>query len=714
MRQHITFPIILISLFIIGNSYADNQPPIVTNCSPTAGSIQVPLNNLISFNITDADPGVYADSVEVKVNGKTVYKDGKALNGNCQMLGKKRDYTFIYQTYEMFDYEQRVTITITAFDYAGNELKSYEYHIITEMRSFGKNIKVNSDTGTLLQNNPSTARDSAGNIWVVWDQTTAAGYTDIYIGKLSAEGSAFEESMPVFNGANNQRNPAIAIDSDDMIYVAWEGDDPDGYWDIFVSTLKDGTVWSNPVKVFDGDPDNESDQTSPAIAIDGDGKAYIAWEDKRKGNKDICVAISTDGTKWTSKPVTIDEKDQTEPTIAIGVENTEYVAYIAWTDARNANVTGTDIYGAKSTSWNDNVEVVNTDSNQSSPVIAAEATGTILHLLWVDDTDPKGSIFYASTTNGLQGLSSINPNVVEEDERVYMQKEPTIAVTGSTGNNLKVFACWQDWRNVNSTNTNDTDLYFTELSSGSGTNIFVSDEGTNSYQGEPAIGIDKYGFPYLVWTDGRNTNTDIYYAGSTFTEPLPIWTQLVPHLTGANYGDKVGHLRSPGDISIKVPPRAFPCDVTISASGIKNPQGFGARKSVGNFEFGPSGIQFGVPITITIAYAPLGAPAEVYWYDPVTDTFRQDGITNVTHIEKETVHLVRFKTRHFTPFYLFEGSAAAAGGGGGGGGCSMSPYGQGSIIEFLLPYTAIVIVLLAIRWVDTRRKKGWRRELRAN
>jgi len=706
MRQHITFPIILISLFIIGNSYADNQPPIVTNCSPTAGSIQVPLNNLISFNITDADPGVYADSVEVKVNGKTVYKDGKALNGNCQMLGKKRDYTFIYQSNVTFDYEQTVVIKITAKDFAGNEL-SYTYYIMTEMRSFGQNKKVNSGLDNLNCNNPVTVYDSSGgNIWVAW-HAGPIGSRDIYIGKLAAGADNFDTSVKLTANAADQCYPAIALDSSNKLYVVWQ-DKRQGNWDIYVSTSNDGISWTTETKVNDESDDN---QINPAIVIDGQSpnQAHVVWQDDRGGNQNIFIASSSDGfaTKTFAK-ITSDTFDQVEPAVAADSGNT---IYVVWTDGRNSS---TDIYGAASNNGWANVEVVNDPNNQSSPVIAAESTGTILHLLWVDDTDPNGSIFYASTTDGLQGLSSIDPNVVNEDERVYMQKEPTIAVTGSTVNNLKVFACWQDWRNVNSTNTNDTDLYFTELSSGSGTNIFVSDEGTNSYQGEPAIGIDKYGFPYLVWTDGRNTNTDIYYAGSTFTEPLPIWTQLVPHLTGANYGDKVGHLRSPGDISIKVPPRAFPCDVTISASGIKNPQGFGARKSVGNFEFGPSGIQFGVPITITIAYAPLSAPAEVYWYDPVTDTFRQDGITNVTHIERPTVDLVRFKTRHFTPFYLFEGSAAAAGGGGGGGGCSMSPYGQGSIIEFLLPYTAIVIVLLAIRWVDTRRKKGWRRELRAN
>ncbi len=707
MRVHITFPIILIGLFIIiGNSYAqtpvDTQPPTVTNYSPLPNSIQVPLNNLISFNIADDGEGVDADSVEIKVNGNTVYTGNTdqytSQYGNCRRLGKKHDYTFIYQSNETFDYDQTVIITITAKDFAGNVLKEYSYYIMTEMRSFGQNKKVNSGLDNLNCNSPVTVCDSSGNIWVAW-HAGPIGNRDIYVGKLAAGAEDFGSSVRLTDEATDQCNPAIALDSTNKLYVVWQ-DNRQGDWDIYISTSIDGISWSP--ETMANDP-NDNHQVNPAIVIDGQSpnQAQVVWQEDHITNQDIYIAASSTGfaTKTVSR-ITSDSFDQVEPAVAADSSNT---IYVVWTDGRNNS---TDIYGAASNNAWANVAVVNDPNNQSSPVIAAESTGTILHLLWVDDTDPNGSIFYASTTNGLQGPLSIDPNVVDEDDRVYMQKEPTIAVTGNTGNNLKVFACWQDWRNVNSTNPNDTDLYFTELSSGSGTNIFVSDEGTNSYQGEPAIGINKYGFPYLIWTDGRNTNTDIYYAGSTFVEPIPLWSELVSYKNPKNaiYGVPEGHLRNPGDISIKVPPRAFPCDVIINVSRIKNTQRFTNRECKGQFEFGPSGIQFSVPITITIAYEPLGAPVSVYWYDPVTDELRQDGITNVTHIERETVHLVRFKTRHFTPFYLFEGSAAA-GGGGGGGGCSMSPYGQGSVIEFLLPYTAIVIALLAIRWMDARRKK---------
>jgi hypothetical protein len=709
MKRHIILILILISLFVInGHSFAepaDNQAPIVTNISPAPGSDQVPLNNMISFDITDDNSGVDADSIEVKINGKTVFKDGASPNGNCKAVGhNKRSYTIVYQSNQMFDNEQDITITITAFDYAGNELKSYEYHIITEMRSFGQNQKVNSDLGNMDSSHPVTVCDGNGNTWVAW-QAGAGGNRDIYVSKLPKGASSFESAVKVTNNANDQCNPAIALDSNDKPYIVWQ-DKRNGNWDIYFSTY-DGTDWSSGTMVHDP---NDNNQVNPAIVIDGQtpNQVYVVWQDDCDVNQEIYIANSSDGfTSKTVERITADDFDQIEPAITVDSANT---VYVVWTDNRNGP---TDIYGAASAStvpWT-NLPVVSNTKNQMSPVVAAEEAGTILHLLWVDDTDPNGTIFYASTTDGLQGPLTINSDVV--DEREDAQKEPAIFVTGSTGNDLRVYASWQDWRNVDATNPNDTDIYFAELSSSLGTNIFVGDGGTNSYQGEPAIGVCKLGFPYLVWTDGRNANTDIYYAASTFVDPLPVWTKDVQHLTGANWGDDyLGQLNSPGDINIKIPPAAFPfdCDMKISAWRIMNTniRRLTAKESKGQFEFGPSGIQFKVPITIAIAYAPSSAKPEVYWYDPVTDTLRQDGITNVTYIEKANVHILRFKVRHFTSFYLVEGDAAAAvvgGGGGGGGGCAISANGRGNVIEYMLPYVFYIFVLLIIKLRDSCNRK---------
>jgi hypothetical protein len=287
------------------------------------------------------------------------------------------------------------------------------------------------------------------------------------------------------------------------------------------------------------------------------------------------------------------------------------------------------------------------------------------------------------------------------------QLDPTIAVTGSTDNNLKVFACWQDWRNT------DTDLYFAELSTGSGTNVFVGDGGSNADQGKPVIGIDEYSHPYLIWADSRSTDTDIYYTGSTFIEPTALASELVT--ASASNSTIVGTdpqaITTVDDVSILVPAGACSYDVVITVTKIANLPAFPAP-CLGGYDFGPSGIQFSQPVTITIPYVFSGSNSSVtpYWFNSMTGALSQQGITDIQDIPiSSSLHALSFKTTHFTAFYLLEGGGAAATivrGGGGGGGCSVSASGEGNIVEYILPYIALAVVMAILKMRDARDRKA--------
>ena len=704
---------------------AEKTPP------PKPNSVQAARDTIIQMHITDSGSGVEYDgtTVTIRVEGDLIYDgaseypegvydstgNSQPVKGVCRRTGTAEDYTFLFQPSTLFDYEQKVDVQVSATDKVGNDMTEI-YYFYTVMREFGKNVKVNSDTGALVQNHPATATDPAGNIWVVWDQTTATGDTDIYMGRLQAGGSTFGPSLKVTDDADYQRNPAIAIDNDDTIYVVWQGDDPSGRWDIFASTLADGTNWSSPVKVNGGDPNNESDQTSPAIAIDGNNKAYVVWEDNQAGNKDIWVATSANGTTWSEQRITGDSQDQTEPTIAIDASD---VVFIAWTDWRNQSTTGMDIYGAPSDegSWN-NVPLVVTASNQSSPVVGVSSDG-VIHLLWVDDANGDDDIFYGNDTSGLPLTAT---SIV--DESSTMQSAPAIAVVG-TGASTKVFTCWQDSRNVVG-NNGDTDIYFAESGQSFGTNVLVNDDTGTNTQMVPAIGIDNDGNPYVVWVDDRNGNNDIYYAGATAVGPALLTTitttpagNTIVELNGTN----TGYVDDATDVLVEIPAGATPSDITVTISEIRNlpelPSGaFGVY-----YDFGPSGTQFSAPATITIPHATGDCPGlpiyQVYWYNTQIGAWSTSGVTNVKHLDDTApniasgLHAVQFDITHFTAFGASAGAAPASGGGGGGGGCSVLPLSEGNIAEFVLPYVAFVIVLLAISWVDARRRRANIRDRRS-
>ena len=679
----------------------DSLAPTVTNLSPAAGAIQVPLNNLITLNVTDAGKGINADSVKIKVrinsnpNNDTVYFGDMdhyiSLLGDCRRVGSIANYTFVFQpTQDLLYYDQTVTITVNATDLAGNVMDSYIYLFVTEMHLFGQNKLVS--TNSYNNNRPVTVCDSSGNIWAAW-HTGSAGSRDIYIGMLAAGADNFGSTIQITNDETDQCNPALALDSNDKLYAVWQ-DNREGDWDIYISTSVDGINWFTETRV--NDPNN-GNQVNPAIVIDSQlpNYAYVVWQDDRAGNQDICIAASSDGfiTKTVSQ-ITSNTSDQVKPAIAADSANT---IYVVWTDGRNGS---SDIYGAASNNgpWT-NVAIVSNASDQSSPVIAAESTGSILHLLWVDDTQGDNDIYYAAS-DGLPGSPLTGSSII--DELGSNQLDPTIVITGTTANNdLKVFACWQDWRNT------DTDLYFVELNAGSGTNVFVNDGGSYAYQGEPAIGINEYGYPYLIWADDRNTNTDIYYTGSTFIEPVALASALVSASAPGStiIGVDPQAITDVDDVSIVFPAGACLYDVDISIVTILNQQVF-STPCYGSYDFGPSGIQFNQPVTITIpyVYASSNGSTVPYWFNSLTGTLSQQGITNIRDIViSPTLHAISFETMHFTPFYLLGGDAAVAlSGGGGGGGCSVSASNEGNIVEFVLPYIVLFVVMAILKKRDAR------------
>jgi len=680
---------------------SDTSAPSVTNHSPTTDSIQAATNTLVILHIVDTGKGVDANSATIKVNDNTVYTGNtdkySSEYGRCRRTGTKADYTFVYQPDEAFDFDQTVTITANATDLAGNAMDEYSYSFKSEMRSFGENKILSSGSSNDNWGPLTTVSDSSGNIWVAWPQGVV-GSRDIYVGKLVAGTDSFVSSgvVQVTNDIPDQGNPVIAVDSSDKLYLAWQ-DNRYGEWDIFVSTSTDGINWSAQTKVTDPN----SNQINPAIAIDSSDKVYIAWEDDQNSNKNIYIASSTNSfaTKTISQ-ITSNTYDQTTPAIAVDSDDT---VYVVWTDQRNVGggkipKPQNDIFGAASNDSWVNIPIVTKEESQSNPAIATEAVGSVLHLVWLDDTNGDDDIYYASTSNGLPS-SPLTGSSIIDDTTGADQLSPVIITTGYTGNDLKVFACWRDERNA------DADLYFAETTA-YGTNVFVGDDNTSSDQSEPAIGIDEYGQPYIVWINDR---TDICYAGSTFIEPTALASVTAPVSTTTTVGTVPGSITNMDDVSIIVPAAAYCCDVKITISRIRNPHKPPSNNRTFLHEFGPSGTTFSEPVTITIPYnaTTLVSSPSAYWYNPLTDLYSQEGITDVEVIQISSgLYALRFKTTHFSVFGgggLFDGGGPF---GGGGGGCSISPYSQGNIMEFLLPYLGLTVVMIILRLRDARNQKA--------
>jgi len=684
-----------VTLYVVGTG-PDGTAPTVTRQNPEHDAIQVVLNNLVTLHVTDAGHGVNAESVVIQVDNDIVYQGDVDVytgdTGQCTRSGTWTDYRFIYQPDEVFGFDHAMRVTVTASDRAGNTLDSYSYSFTTEMRAFGSN-KIVSD-GTAPKGHPATVGDSAGNIWATWHAGTE-GSRDVYVAEMAARTDAFAASVALTTTSGDQCNPNMALGADGRLYLVWQ-DHSRGNWDIYVATSSDGTAWSHPIRVTDSD----GNETHPAIAVDSQSSAqvYVVWQDDRNGNTDIYVASSTNAFAESSvSAVTTDGADQYNPVIAIDGMN---IAYIIWTDKRNGQP---DIYGTSSESagWA-NVPIVNTNSDQANPALAVDQDTSMLHILWEDDAAGNSDIYYASW-DGLPA-SPLTGNTIIDDSSRADQFAPAIVCR----DNSNIFACWQDMRH-----SSDADLFLAEVGSGTvKTNVLVGDNSTNAGQGEPALGIDGHGNPYLIWTDDRNTAADIYYAATTFISPEPLDSKMVVASEGATIGPDPATIDEQRDVSIIVPAGACQSNVRITICEILNPQDMPVE-CLGSYDFGPSGIDFDEPVTVTIPYCfdGDGSAAKPYWYDSLTGALSQQGITDIENIViASDLNALRFKTTHFTPFYLMaaEVETPSSGSSESSGGCSISATGNGSPKELLVPYGIIAVFMVALRRWDRKKRQCFR------
>jgi hypothetical protein len=675
----------------------DHNAPYISksNSYPQPNAIQAPLNSIIFISLVDEGQGIDGNSVSISVNGTLVYTGNvysyRTTIGSCRRIGTIANFIYVFQTYQSFSYDQTISVSVTASDLAGNTMND-SYSFKTEMLSFGKNVKVNSGSNSFSDGHPSTVSDSSGNIYSCWHEG-AAGSRDIYFAKLTNGTAGFGSSIKLTTDPCDQCNPVIARDSSNKLYIAWQ-DYRRGNWDIYVTTSSDAVTWSPAVRITD----SNYNQTNPAIAVDRTDKVYVAWQEDQDGNQDIFAAASTNAfLTETAVQVTSNTFDQTEPAIVTDAAN---IAYIFWTDSRNGSK---DIFAASSNNGWVNIPIVTGAGDQSEPAVAAEQTNQTLHLLWVDNSSGNKNIYYAPCSNGLHSLSGIN---IVDDTTGADQDEPSIIVKGDTGTNLRVFACWQDKRNT------DADLYFAQIGFGSATNIFVGDDGTRAAQAAPAIGIDSSGYPYILWVDSRNTSPDIFFAGCTYTLGNPILAANVPAGSDVMIGTSPSAISSLNDISVMIPAGSYSCDVNLTVAKVENPPNLNTSFLSSQYEFGPSGIIFDKPITITIPYVVSDSSlATAYWYDTLTETSSQEGITNLEDIAvSDNLHAIRFKTTHFTTYFV---GAAGSESGGGGGGCSLAHPGQkGNIIEYVLPFLMLLIAIAFINRQDRRIQKRLNREYR--
>ncbi|MBN1139010.1 MAG: carboxypeptidase regulatory-like domain-containing protein [Anaerolineae bacterium] len=365
--------------------------------------------------------------------------------------------------------------------------------------NWASNTKL-SDDGMISQFGPTIAVDGAGNVYAVWTDERS-GDRDIYFAYEPAGGD-WQADAKVNDDTSSawQSAATIAVDVSGNAYAIWT-DERNGNYDVYFAYRPAGGIWGANVKV--NDDSGTASQTSPSIAVDGEGNAYAVWVDARSDNGDIYFAYRPAGGTWGANVKVNDGLGATQefgPDITVDGSGN---AHAAWSDRRNGATTGeTDVYYATrpvGSSWQANVKV-NDDTgteNQIYPSLVIDGLGNV-YALWRDS-----DLYFAfRPAHGSWGTSV---RVNDSPDAVWFSSALAIDGVGNT------YATWIDTRN------SKYDVWFAAHPVGGewGTNVKIGDAECEPYSGVSAdIAASQSGDLHIVWSSGSRRANNIYSAQS--------------------------------------------------------------------------------------------------------------------------------------------------------------------------------------------------------
>jgi len=263
-------------------------------------------------------------------------------------------------------------------------------------------------------------------------------------------------------------------------------------------------------------------QWNQRVVTDGHNGAIIVWQDRRGGTTDKIYVqrVSASGNPlWLANGIAVASTNgyQYYPQLA---SDGNGGAYIVWQDIRSG--VSYDVYAQRVDAngnflWQQNgVPLSNSTGQQYNPqLIAADTTGIIV--TWQDNrsgafdiyaqrVDPAGTIRWGS--NGLLVCGASSDQI-----------EPMIASDGGHG----AYIGWLDYR----AGTGTTDIYCQRITS-SGTAAWTADGvpvcAAANLQWNLSVIPDGAGGTVLVWQDRRSGTYDNVYAQRLNISGTPLWT----------------------------------------------------------------------------------------------------------------------------------------------------------------------------------------------
>lgn len=287
------------------------------------------------------------------------------------------------------------------------------------------------------------AFDSDNNMYTAYRAKTN-GKLQIFVAKFTAE-SGYSESSKTISQVSKaevtQRVPSIAIDSKNIIHIAWYGADKKkkiNERQIKYSESADGgKTWSKTKNIafVEGYKKDEYWQEHPDIYTGKNDEIYIVWEgkDKKYKKQQIKFTKSSDsGNTWSKWKNINPVKNNTQSRPSLVQDKTGKMHLLMYSSYNNDNQQIQYSYSTdKGDSWSTWKNISNSDFDSRHASLAIDNAGT-LRAAWRAPvkTDGPSQILYAEMNNNIWSKPKVispSPNYqffpdicVDENNKTYI------------------------------------------------------------------------------------------------------------------------------------------------------------------------------------------------------------------------------------------------------------------------------------------------------
>ena len=366
-------------------------------------------------------------------------------------------------------------------------------------------------TDTSKQSSVAMTEDGNGGAIIAWNDYRNGYVQDIYAQKIDSTGNIkwTTNGVSVCSKAGIQKGPKLVSDGAGGAIIVWEDSSSSATnWDIYAQHINSSgaqTWTTGGVSICA----LAHTQSTPKIQMDGAGGALLVWQDKRNNvDYDIYAQrINAAGVvQWAASGVFVVSVANTQGYEKLKSDG-QGGAYIVWQDKRNSALKNYDIYAqyvnaAGAMQWAVNgVLVCGYDSTQKAiDIVTYKVNGAII--TWQDKRNGEYDV-YAQKIN-TNGTIAWATDGILVGSGIYKQISPNVVSDGAGG----AILTWQD------SCCGSWDVKSQRVS-GTGTLLWTAGgvvvaNATNSQTSFDAV-TDSAGGCIYSWQDYRSgTNFDVY------------------------------------------------------------------------------------------------------------------------------------------------------------------------------------------------------------